>query len=355
MKDLLSDFDSRLFDILSKSNSNMFFYCKDMKNNVAHWSESAKDYFSLPSTRLSPASLWADRIHPDDIKGHDKKIEALTSGETPYLNCEYRIMNKAGDYIWANCRGYMTYDEDGAPQVMAGYVCNMGQITKIDPGTGMWNAYAFRNNLSAMLERGESGVAMMIDIRNFKRINAKFGYDFGDTVLYTIGHRLLDICEKRATVYRVAGTQFAMFMSGGREEAISLWSDIEEYVQNITVGGKKINIHFVTGVTFFPQDGQHFDQINSNLTYTVAAAKQAERKDIVYYSGELVMQRNRLVRMNEALQNSITNGFKGFSIVFQPVIDASTGAQRKDYPRRKMGRGRSTQICIEMEQFRYAA
>ena len=30
-----------------------------------------------------------------------------------YHDVEYRMLNAEGDYVWVNCKGYMTYDEEG--------------------------------------------------------------------------------------------------------------------------------------------------------------------------------------------------------------------------------------------------
>lgn len=325
MEYMLTNFDSKLFDTLSKSCNTMFFYYADIKNFVAHWSESAKEYFGLPSTVLDPASIWDERIHPDDIDDYRKNFSDMMAGITPYHNCEYRMKNAENEYVWVSCRGYMTYDKDGKPEFFSGFVRNMGQITKIDPVTGLWNSYSFRNNLRTMLEKENEGVAMQIDIRSFKRINAEYGYDFGDVVLYTIGQILSNVCGKRASVYRSGGTQFAMIMQGGREEAAVLHNDIKKNVENINVNGVTLYIDFSSGATLFPQDGQYFDNINNNLSYALENAKHTNAADIVFYSHELFEQRNRIMRLQETLQNSIANNFEGFRIVLQPVLDAKTG------------------------------
>jgi diguanylate cyclase (GGDEF)-like protein/PAS domain S-box-containing protein len=325
MEDILASSDLKLFNTLSQSCNTVFFYYADVKNDVAHWSESAKEYFGLPSTVLSPSSIWAERIHPNDIDGYNKNFEDMFGGVTPYHNSEYRIKNAEGEYIWVNCRGYMTYDKNGAPEFFAGFVRNMGQITKLDPVTGMWNSYVMRTNLEKLLQDGTEGVAIQLDVRNFKRINAQYGYDFGDSVLYTLGQALLSVCENRATVYRMNGTQFALIVKGKKEDAIKLCKEIDDRIGNISVNGVILRIDTALGATLFPEDGQFFDNINSNLTYALASAKQTNSTDIVFYSNELFEKRNRYIRLNEALQSSIANNFEGFRIAFQPVFDAKTG------------------------------
>lgn len=325
MEDILSSSDEKLFDTLSKSSNSVYFYYTDVKKDIAHWSESAKEFFGLPSTVLTPSSVWDDRVHPDDREAFLKSFEDMQKGITPYHNCEYRMKNAKGEYVWVNCRGYMQYDKDGKPEFFAGFVRDMGQITKMDPVTGMWNANVFREKLEQMLEVGLRGVAMQIDIRNFKRINALYGYDFGDGVLYSIGQMLVSICGKKASVYRSNSTQFVILMPGEKEDAVALINEVKENIENLTVNGKSIRITFSCGATIFPQDGIYFDNIISNLTYALSSAKQTDATEIIFYSHELYEKRNRFMRLNEALQASVENGCEGFRLVMQPVIDAKTG------------------------------
>ena len=69
----------------------------------------------------------------------------LLHGVTPYHNCEYRIKNAQGEYVWVNCRGYMTYDADGKAEWFGGLVTNMGYQTKIDAVTNLWTVHQFRS------------------------------------------------------------------------------------------------------------------------------------------------------------------------------------------------------------------
>ena len=46
---------------------------------------------------------------------------------------------------------------------------------------------------------------------------------------------------------------------------------------------------------------------------------------MIFFNKDLYEKRSRRVRLNEALMRSIDEGFQGFRIVLQPVIDAKTG------------------------------
>lgn len=327
MKDFLTEFDSKLFDALSNTAANrVFFFYADIKNFKSRWSKSAVEYFGLPGEILEPASIWDDKIHPDDVDEYNKDFQNIMSKKTPYHNCEYRITNAAGEYVWVNCRGYMTYDEDGSPEFFAGFVSNLGVLAKIDSVTGLWTNYSFRNDISGLLDGRRSGAAIQIDIRNFKRINSRYGYEFGDLVLYSIGQEIYKARGGCKRVYRFEGTQFALIIeNGSKEDVLELKNRIIEQISEISVNGIKLYIDASFAATLFPQDGRFVDQVQNNLSYAIANAKQTNSNDIIFYSKEIHEQRNRIIRLTDALMESIQNDFNGFHLAMQPIMDAESG------------------------------
>ena len=322
MKDM-TEFDSLLFKTLSKSSNRVFFYCVSLRDDISKWSESAVEYFGLPGEFIKP-SQWVEKIHPNDQSAYVASFQELIRGVTPYHNCEYRVTNSTGEYVWVNCHGYMNYDEKGAPGFFAGFVSNMGVVPKIDVVTGLWTAYGFRGDVMHRLERHQSGAAMQIDISNFKRINSKFGYDFGDMVMYTVGQKVNSVYGKRAT-YRMEGSQFAILLDGGKNEVLKIHKQLKEKISEINVNGINLHIDFTTAATVFPQDAQFVDQVQSNLSYALATARQTGEEEVVFYTKDLFEKRNRVIRLTEALRRSINNNFEGFKVVMQPIMDERTG------------------------------
>lgn len=325
MDTMLTQFDSRLFNALSKSSDRIFFYYGDMKRGIARWSQSAVEYFGLPGQVLNPSSIWDEKVHPDDREAYNESFAAMFKKTTPYHNCEYRITNAEGKYVWINCRGYMTYDENGDPDFFAGFVTNMGALTKIDTITGLWTDYGFRNDISSMLEQHLSGAALQLDIRNFKRINSHYGYDFGDIVFYTIGQIITGLTKNGKNVYRLSGSQFAILTDGGKAELEDFYSRLTDKLKDLSVNGVNLHIDVAAAATFIPKDGEFTDQIRSNLAYTLSNAKHMNYKSILYFSNEIFEQRNKIIKLTDALRESIIHEFNGFRIVLQPIIDAKTG------------------------------
>ncbi len=325
MDQRLTELDCRLFDTLTECSDRVFFYYADLKSNVARWSKYAVEYFGLPGEILSPATIWDAKVHPDDFAHFQKTFIDMATHVTPYHNCEYRVTTADGTYVWVHCLGYMNYDEQGQPAFFAGYVMNMGTINKVDQVTGLWTGYGFRSDVSRMLERGQQGAAMLFDISNFKQINANYGYQFGDKVLRAIGAELEKIQGNKVHAYRMDGAQFAVCMEGTPKELAGCEKVLVQKLEKMVIDGILIHLDYFIGAVVFPKDGTQVDQVQSNLFYSLSYAKQLNSTDMIFFSKEMHEKRSRRIRLNEALMRSIDDGFKGFRLVLQPVIDAKTG------------------------------
>lgn len=321
------EFDSRLFELLSNSSNRTFIFYSNMKENRARWSKSAVDYFGLSGEILYSASEeWAAKIHPDDLALYNLDFENMAKHVTPYHNCEYRIMNAAGEYVWVNCRGYVTYDAEGNMEWFGGFVTNMGQRNKIDPVTSLWTVFEFRSFVQRMLDNGKQGGILLLGIENFKRVNAEYGYSFGDKTLYVIGQKLLSLMDKQARVYRMDGAVFSIVMSDGNETSLTALRDKIEYAMDeLIVNNQVLHLNFQSVATIFPRDGIYLDQIQNNLFYALEQAKQKKTRKLVFYSEKLYNERNHLAHLKEEIGRSVNNNFDGFRVVFQPLIDAESG------------------------------
>ena len=148
-----SEFESRYFDLVSKAPGKTFLFYGNLKEDMIRWSASAVEYFGLPGEIFGDSTReWISRIHPEDVEPYTDSLMELLHGVTPYHNCEYRIKNAQGEYVWVNCRGYMTYDADGKAEWFGGLVTNMGYQTKIDAVTNLWTVHQFRSELNRLLD-----------------------------------------------------------------------------------------------------------------------------------------------------------------------------------------------------------
>lgn len=79
-----------------------------------------------------------------------------------------------------------------------------------DPLTGLLNRRAFERDLNGALNGAVPSTLVILDIRQFKRINDTFGHVMGDRVLQAVALALTACVPGGAQVYRLAGDEFAL-------------------------------------------------------------------------------------------------------------------------------------------------
>ena len=274
---IMNEYDSRLFDVLSNSSNRTFFFASNMKQNTARWSKGAVEYFGLESEILCPADIeWGKRIHPDDFPIYLEDFENMANQVSAYHDCEYRMRNAEGEYVWVNCKGYMTYDDEGQMDFFAGFVTNLGVRNKIDPVTEMWTIQEFRRDIENRLYKNQKGAVVLIGLSNFKRVNDDYGYSYGDKVLYCIAHKILEGEVSHARLYRMDGSDFALLIDNGtREDVIKEIERIKQAFEDLYIEQKLVHVDFKAGAVLFPQDGKYIDQLMSNMTIAVENAKNS--------------------------------------------------------------------------------
>ena len=327
MDSMMNEYDSKLFDVLAQSSNRTFFFASNMKDNTARWSKGAVEYFGLGSEILYPADIeWLKRIHPDDKRAYLKDFEDMANHVSAYHDVEYRMLNAEGEYVWVNCKGYMTYDDEGRMDFFAGFVTNMGVRNKIDPVTGLWTLQEFRKDVEDLLYDSKSGAAVMIGLKNFKRINDEHGYSYGDKTLYAIAHKMLSFRSRGTRIYRMDGSDFALLIEGGSCEEVG--REIEKLRQaflTLNVEQGYVHLDFRAGAVLFPQNGKYIDQIMSSMLVALENARNKGIMGVSFYTEEMRLKKTRLLSLRDAMRESVNDNFRGFSIVLQPIIDSRTG------------------------------
>ncbi len=87
-----------------------------------------------------------------------------------------------------------------------------------DPVTGLFDRQQFLHILNSEVnEAGEHQVSLallLVDIRQFGRINMKHGYAAGDRVLQTVAAVLKQVCREGDQIARIGDDQFALILPG---------------------------------------------------------------------------------------------------------------------------------------------
>lgn len=320
---IINEADSVLFDMLSESSSRTFFFFGDLKEDTARWSKGAVEYFGLESELLHPAlELWSSRIYPEDLEKYLSDFDEMVKRQDVNHDCEYRIKNAEGEYVWVNCKGIVRYDEENRPVLFAGFVTNMGTRNKIDPVTNLFTVFEFRNDIDAELQRGHCGAALNLSINNFKRINDLYSYSFGDKVLKEAGRMLMNLVGAESKVYRLEGSDFGIiYPNATKEDVDKLYAKIQKKLSDFWVEEKEISIALRSSCILYPDHGKFLDPLQTHLSYALAKAKTDKADMLVYFSDEIHAEQAKREHLQEELTKSLQVGCYGFRIVYQPILN----------------------------------
>jgi diguanylate cyclase (GGDEF)-like protein/PAS domain S-box-containing protein len=168
----------------------------------------------LPAEDAGGGSYFQDWIH------------RLRGGKILEGQCELRLINNQGQFIWVGCK------LDAIPSDSNGYAIfgclddisdrkvvqeQLEYLAVHDHLTGLFNRHYFDGTLrqlAASSARGKGDHALLyIDLDHFKVVNDTFGHHLGDAVLCEISELISSRIRKSDVVCRIGGDEFAVLVT----------------------------------------------------------------------------------------------------------------------------------------------
>lgn len=185
---------------------------------------------------------------------------------------------------------------------------------------GCLNAMGFKEKLNSIrntLELSEYAVIFM-NIKRYKSINAKVGFERGNAVLHTVVDSLRLILDENETFARTGGDNFFVFV---RKE------NIEQRIEKINNLSCEINvndiffkfeINFRMGIYMIEPNVRDAVEIIENASIAFGFTRQKRDADIVYYTNESRIAFEQRKILESSLKPALENG--EFLVYFQPKV-----------------------------------
>lgn len=302
-----------------------YVYLCDMRYDFSRWSKNAVDKYGLPSEYMYGAGdIWENYIHPDDREAYRKGIEEIFSGITSGHDMQYRARRPDGVYDVCTCKGVVIRDNTGVPDYFVGTIRDHSTQGHIDTLTGFRNQYGFFDDLSGWIKRKAECYVLIVGISKFSEINEVYGYHFGNRVLQLFARKVFETTGNTGTCYRIDGTKFAVISNSlNFDDILERYQRFRNYFrESFQVDDKRIMLEVNGGalrVDNFTVDSQ---TVYACLNFAYGESKTRHQGDMVVFHNDLnENNRFRLEKLHD-IRASIMHGYKGFYLLYQPVVDA---------------------------------
>ena len=164
-------------------------------------------------------------------------------------------------------------------------------LTYFDPFTGLPNKQVFTSDLKENISTQKQEMyIMIIEIRNFSKVNEMFGYQTGDHILKKTSEKIDGIMVKSDTLYRGKGSQFIALFSKKEtiKEVILIADEIIKAIRRPIITGKEeISLTGIIGISQFPKDGKDVETLLKKAVFASNHLKKKETLNIEVFEEAL--------------------------------------------------------------------
>ncbi len=164
------------------------------------------------------------------------------------------------------------------------------KLAATDALTGLFNRRYLEEALTREISRAERAgsrlATLILDIDHFKGFNDTYGHAMGDVVLKKVANVLRSGLRKGDVLARFGGEEFVILLPGvSSRSALELAERIRASVESADVhpGGPRKHVTVSVGVSLFPDDGGHGEELLQKADEALYAAKETGRNRAVVY------------------------------------------------------------------------
>lgn len=311
----------------------------DLRRNKWTVSQHWQDKFQLPSAAADGyVSEWERRIHPDDLTRRNQALLEHLSGQTPFYNCEFRAWSAPDTWVWVHSQGKALFDEHKLPIRMSGSYSDitsrkeqekyMHYMAYHDQLTSLPNGFQLKDYLTKLLQappqEPASSTIFLLDMDNFKLINASWGNSLGDTLLVEFAQRLQDFMPADAFIARIGGDEFCMVLPALPEAEIALWANhiLTLMEKPFVIRSNEFSLSCSLGVAM-SLHARTPEELLRNANTALYRAKAAGRKTWRLFTQDMQADIMNRIRIENDLHKALAS--QQFSLSYQPQVCLLTG------------------------------
>ncbi|MEM0909351.1 MAG: EAL domain-containing protein [Pseudomonadota bacterium] len=197
-----------------------------------------------------------------------------------------------------------------------------------DPLTGLPNRNKVTKLFSDDSKKGTSkGIAVLVDIDNFRRLNESLGYQLGDTIISTIAQNLSKTFSPESTVARLSGDEFFCVFpealvddSNANVRCKQLAESVRKCINKpITVQNITYSLSASIGVVCYEHPCDANLVIQQAKTAMCEAKRQGKNR-ITVFEGNMAARAASILKMELGVKDAIANNEFYFDL--QPIFSS---------------------------------
>ena len=252
-------------------------------------------------TLEGPASSWLNTIHPFDRDRYKAVLDSIIDQRRGRINFEFRLRSEQGTFHWLRLKARPVLGSDGEVARVVGTLIDITDIktneerllydTIHDNLTGLPNRQLFIDRLETAMRYAERSeylrpAVILVNVNQFKEINARVGLSVGDSILLTLSRRLGRLLKPEDTLTRISADRFAILLISEQQvdRVLALTEIVLQAVTTpLTHGESEIVLNASIGVALYvpmPVDKAADILRNAEIALSYARRKSGDAIEI---------------------------------------------------------------------------
>ena len=306
-----------------------YLYIIDLQKNTFKISEAAVNRFMMSGNSFDDAvNSFQYFVYKEDRSMIAEDLQCIIEGKEKDHNLYYRWLDKNGMPVWINCRGKVIDDKDGKPHYLIGCVNEIGDTQRADNVSGLLGERELRSYISSHVKDSSSEYLIHIGIDGFNDINGTLGVNYGNYVLKSVADCINSCLSDNRKLYHIVADEYMIIdlESHTKDDVMLLQRKICKKIEEFIISEKyKVVFTISTGIIYAKMLLKYYDEYWKIAVFSLKQAKSMGGNGVYFFEKEDYELFLRKEKIKSALRNAVANGFEGFDVYYQPIMDCDSG------------------------------
>ena len=314
---------------LTRTNLPIFLFFGDLHTNMFYISDTMRDTFGFASNMVPDLlTVWGERIgDSNDHQRYFRNLKQILHQRQERHDLRYRVRDRFGRAVWVHSSALIQWDEQhGKPVFCAGLISRQDSNFVVDPVTNYPLEQAALAQLSMQYLASKRIPVIGFSLNSLSEINRTLGRSKADRLIRDFANHLVISFGEYVNFFRLDGLRFMAILNVdcpmGQEEIARQIRETAKIIYRRY--GVTIKTPCSVGLLHYPDAGENATEFVEEVIALISLAKNSGEKEFVVHTSRSAREQRERAQLALELNKSILNGFNGFRIVVQPIINAKT-------------------------------